>query len=97
MRFEWDEVKRATNLAKHGVDFADVPELFSGPMLIGHDTRREYGEPRQIGFGFMRGRLVALAFTKRGPDTIRVISARKANKREETYFKETLENELGKN
>ena len=97
MRFEWDEAKRAANLAKHGIDFADVPELFSGPMLMGPDTRKDYGEARQIGFGFMCGRLIALAFTKREPDTIRVISARKANRREESYVKETLESELGKN
>lgn len=97
MRFEWNDTKRAANLTKHSIDFADVPEMFSGPMLIGHDTRKNYGETRQIGFGFIRGRLIAVAFTKREPDTIRVISARKANRREESYFKETLESELGKN
>lgn len=97
MRFEWDEVKRAANLDKHGIDFADVPDMFTGPMVIGPDTRRDYGESRQIGFGFIRGRLIAVAFTERRPDTVRIISARKANHREENYFQETLAGELGKN
>lgn len=97
MRFEWDEAKRTVNLAKHGVDFLDVPEMFTGPMLIGPDARRDYGEARQIGFGFVRGRLMAIAFTEREPDMIRIISARKANQREETYYQETLADELGKN
>lgn len=97
VRFEWDEAKRAANLTKHGVDFLDVPEMFTGPILIGPDTRRDYGEARRIGFGFIRGRLMAIIFTEREPDTIRIISVRKANRREETYFQETLADELGKN
>ena len=97
MRFEWDETKRKTNLAKHGIDFEDVPEMFTNPMLVGPDARKDYGEPRQIGFGFIRGRLIAVAFTEREPELIRIISARKANQREETYYQETIANELGKN
>jgi uncharacterized DUF497 family protein len=97
VRFEWDEAKRAANLAKHGVDFADVPEIFTGPMLIGPDARRNYGEVRQIGFGFIRGRLMVVAFTERQSDTIRIISARKANSREKIFYQETLAHQLGKN
>lgn len=59
------EAKRALNFAKHGVDFADVPEMFAGPMLVGPDARKDYGEARQVGFGFIRGRLMVVAFTER--------------------------------
>lgn len=32
MQFEWDEAKRTKNIVKHGIDFADVPQIFDGPM-----------------------------------------------------------------
>ena len=95
--FEWDEAKRSANIAKHGIDFVDAQEMFAGPMLVSSDTRKEYGEARQIGFGFVRGRLMAAVFTEREPGAIRIISVRKANRREKVYFKETFADQLGKN
>jgi uncharacterized protein len=97
VRFEWDEAKRHRNISKHGIDFVDVPEMFTSLMLVGTDNRKDYGETRSIGFGFIRGRLMAVTFTEREPNIIRIISARKANKREETYYKEAIEDELGRN
>ena len=88
---------RKTNIIKHGIDFNDVPEMFTSLMLVGPDVRRDYGEPRKIGFGFIRGRLMTVAFTEREPDSIHIISVRKANQREETYYQETIADELGKN
>lgn len=97
MRFEWDEAKRKANIVKHGIDFRDVPEMFTSLMLVGSDVRKDYGETRKIGFGFVRGRLMAVAFTERAPNSIRIISARKANKREEAHYQEAVADELGKN
>lgn len=97
MQFEWDESKRAANIAKHGIDFVDAPEMFQGPMFIRLDERRNYGELRWQGLGLVQGRVVAVAYTKRDPDTIRIISLRKANSREKTLFQETLKDELDKN
>lgn len=68
-----DEEKRLLNLAKHGLDFLEARELFAGPLLVCPDRRREYGENRFIGYGTIRGRVVAVAFTKRG-QKIRIIS-----------------------
>ena len=96
MRFEWDEAKRRANIAKHGIDFLDVPRMFSSVMLVGPDVRKDYGEIRQIGFGFIRGRLMTVVFTER-TKVIRIISARKANSREEAYYQEAIADELGKN
>src|SRR3990167_8312351 len=93
VRFEWDEAKRKANFAKHGIDFLDVPEMFRSLMLVGTDERKDYGETRLIGFGFIRGRLIAVAFTERKSDTIRIISARKANKREEKHYQEAVADE----
>ena len=97
VRFEWDEAKRKANVAKHGIDFLDVPEMFTSLMLVGTDSRKDYGETRKIGFGFIRGRLIVVAFTERNPDVIRIISARKANRREKTHYQEAIADELGKN
>jgi uncharacterized DUF497 family protein len=73
VRFEWDEAKREANIAKHEIDFRDVPEMFTSLMLVGTDSRKDYGETRKIGFGFIRGRLIVVAFTERNPDVIRII------------------------
>jgi uncharacterized protein len=97
VKFEWDEAKRTANIAKHGIDFRDVPEMFTSLMLVGADSRKDYGEARKIGFGFIRGRLIAVALTEREPNLIRIISARKANSREQAHYKKTIADELGKN
>ena len=34
MQFEWDEAKNLENIRKHQIDFADVPAMFEGEMLI---------------------------------------------------------------
>ena len=46
MRFEWNEAKRAANLAKHGIDFVDALEMFAAPMFVRSDERKDYGERR---------------------------------------------------
>jgi uncharacterized DUF497 family protein len=97
VRFEWDETKRKANIAKHGIDFLDVPEMFTSLMLVGPDTRKNYGETRKIGFGFIRGRLMVVAFTEREAKSIRIISARKANTHEEAHYQKAVADELGKN
>jgi uncharacterized protein len=94
MTFERDEEKRLSNLAKHGIDFMDAPEMFAGPMLLSEDTRKDYGEPRFIGFGYIRGRLIAAAFSRRG-EAIRIISLRKANQREQKRFETQIRYRLG--
>ncbi len=71
--------------------------MFTSLMLVGTDSRKDYGETRKIGFGFIRGRLIVVAFTERHPDVIRIISARKANRREKAHYQEAIADELGKN
>ena len=89
MNFTWDENKRQVNLQKHGIDFEDVVEIFNGPMLTRLDTREDYGEDRWIGIGIIKQRVIVVAYTERNNgDTIRIISARKALKHEEKFYKE---------
>ncbi len=52
MQFEWDEAKNLENIRKHRIDFADVPDMFDGSMLVELDERTDYGEDRWIGIGF---------------------------------------------
>jgi uncharacterized protein len=42
MKFEWDERKNQSNLAKHGFDFADAYLIFNMPMVIELDERENY-------------------------------------------------------
>ena len=51
MQLEWDEKKRKANLAKHGVDFADLAPLFNGLTISVLDSRFDYGEFRFITLG----------------------------------------------
>lgn len=90
MRFEWDEGKNSINVRKHGIDFTDVLEVFSGPMLVGLDDREDYGEDRWIGIGWLRDILVVVVWTEPREDTIRVISARKADGHERRRYEKDL-------
>jgi len=86
MRYEWDERKRRANLRKHGFDFLDAPRVFRGGTVTVADDREEYREDRFITFGLLRNTVVAIAHTEQ-PDTIRIISMRKATRHEEkNYF-----------
>lgn len=92
MKLEWDEAKNRANVRKHGLDFADAEEVFRGLLLAYPDTREDYGEKRWSGLGMMGGRTVQIVFAERGPDTIRVISLRKATKREQKAYEEAIQN-----
>jgi uncharacterized protein len=84
--FEWDEGKRASNLAKHGVDFRRAVQIFDTPTFERPDRRRDYGELRIRCLGEIDGRIYNVVYTWRGL-VRRIISARKANAREQrTYY-----------
>ena len=86
MRFNWHEAKRQRTLVERKVDFATVILCFEDPKrLIKQDTRRDYGETRFNIFGMIQGRLFHMTYTIRD-DTIWIISARKANRREQKAY-----------
>jgi len=82
--FEWDPNKAASNLAKHGVDFADAIGIFDDPGLLLLVDPRRYGEHRYKAIGAVGGRVLFVAYTMRGDDLCRIISARRASRRERT-------------
>jgi uncharacterized protein len=90
MRYEWDEAKNRSNIAKHGIPFDYATRVFSDPYrLDNEDTRRDYREQRRLTLGRIEWKVFAVAYTMRGPIT-RLISARKANPREQRRYYEAL-------
>ena len=85
--YEWDEDKRSSNLAKHGIDFAIV-EGFDWEHSIADEDDSAEGEPRFISIGPIGVKLYVLVWTPRGKDTVRVISLRPATKPERRRYEE---------
>ncbi len=85
MRFTWSERKRAINLKDHGLDFVDAPRVFEGTTYTFEDARFDYGEQRFETLGLLAGVPVSIVHTE-SEDEIRVISFRKATKREANIY-----------
>ncbi|MGP9821224.1 BrnT family toxin [Salinarimonas sp. NSM] len=84
--FEWDDAKASANEAKHGVCFDVAAEVFRDPRRrVSGDDRRDYGEERFTTVGTVGTTCLAVVFTMRG-DTVRIISARRANRRERRLY-----------
>ncbi len=80
MWIEWEESKRASNLRKHGVDFADAVGALLDPYNLTREDNDIRNELRLVTLG--RGhcdRLLLVVWTERHEDIIRIISARKAS------------------
>ena len=81
--FEWDEKKAALNLLKHGVLFEDASlTFFDKNFLRIFDEKHSDTEIRYIGIGAHPvGEVIVSVYTERA-DRLRLISARKANRKE---------------
>jgi uncharacterized DUF497 family protein len=79
MQFEWNEVKAASNLDKHGVSFAEAMTVFGDPLEVTiPDPDHSIEEYRFLSIGRSEaGRMLVLAYTERG-GRVRLISARAA-------------------
>ena len=95
MQFDWDESKRESNIAKHGIDFADAVRLFSAPMRTILDLRQDYGEERFIGLWLLDNRAVAVAFTEPEDNTVRVVSMRRALTHEKKQYEQYIRQFFG--
>jgi hypothetical protein len=89
MRFEFDPDKDAVNQAKHGVSLALAVELDWDAALVWVDDRFEYGESRMIALAPETAILYYVAFVDRGM-LRRVISLRRANRREVKHYVENF-------
>lgn len=92
LEFEWDAEKAAANLAKHKVSFEEAATVFGDPLGgIVTDPRHSVGEERYALLGFSRERrLLAVMYTDRD-GVIRIISARKATRRERRDYEKGTE------
>lgn len=86
--FSWDARKALKNSTKHGVLFEEASTIFSDPDgLDWEDLEHAQAEPRWKRLGFSKeGRVLLVVYTlrrlKNGTETIRIISARQASRKE---------------
>jgi hypothetical protein len=86
MDFEWDPEKERLNLRKHKVRFDYAARVFLDPnRLDAVDDREDYGEERRVTTGRIDERVFVVVYTDRG-ENLRLISARKADAREEEDY-----------
>jgi hypothetical protein len=89
LHFEWDDNKARLNLKNHDVGFDEAATVFVDPLArIFDDEAHSSEESREIVIGHSSGdRLLLVCFTERG-DVIRIISARKATRKERNDYEE---------
>ena len=85
MQFARSGRKRAGNTKDHGLDFADAPCVFDGFTFTYEDSRFAYGGQRFETLGLLAGVPVSIVHTETA-DEIRIISFRKATKREANLY-----------
>ena len=92
VRFEWDPKKAASNLLKHRVSFAEGLTVFTDPLAwIFDDEDHSIEEQREIIVGHsVDERLLVVCFSAH-QESIRIVSARKATKRERKDYEANVE------
>lgn len=94
VNFEWDPIKAKSNLRKHDISFEEAATIFNDPkMLTIYDEGNSLYEDRWITLGISnRSKIILVVHTYKTETKletiIRIISARKATKREERQYKE---------
>jgi uncharacterized DUF497 family protein len=86
MKFEWDEKKSRANKSKHGIDFNTAAELWSDPDRIEIQTNFS-AENRNALIAKIGDKLWTAIFTRR-QDAIRIISVRRARKKEAKLYEQ---------
>jgi len=93
MKFTWDRKKETTNIKKHGVSFEQASYVFADPFALNaYDEEHSYDEERWVLLGkSLNETILLVVHTFRdddGKEFVRIISARKATKKEEKSYKE---------
>jgi uncharacterized DUF497 family protein len=87
MEIEWDAAKAAANLKKHGVSFEEAATALLDPRALAEEDDASTGEPRWLLLGMSaRARLLTVVYTLRAEERIRLISARKATRKEASNY-----------
>jgi uncharacterized DUF497 family protein len=92
LTIEWDPRKARSNIAKHGVTFEEASTVFADSLsLTIPDPEHSRSEERYVTMGrAFTGKLLVVVHTDRG-DNIRLISARRANRRERRSYEKEIE------
>lgn len=77
----WDESKRQTNLAKHGLDFADLDEAFFLSSVV---VPAMHG--RHMAIGRLADGTISVVFATLGTEGVSVISMRPASRKERSVL-----------
>jgi len=85
MEITFDPSKNVVNLAKHGIALAAAADIEWDTLYAVPDMRQSYGEQRMVGIAYIGLRLCVVVYVDRG-DMRRVISLRRANRREENRY-----------
>jgi len=90
MLFEWDENKSISNRQKHRISFETAQFVFYDSNRIeSYDGRDQLNEDRWTTVGLVENNTLYVVYTVRGEDDIiRIISARKANAKEERAYRQ---------
>ena len=90
IKFEWDEAKAAANLRKHQLSFDEAQSIFFDEFGVQFfDDGHSSGEDRFLMLGMSSGaKLLIVCHCERDEGaTVRIISARKATKRESAFYR----------
>ena len=87
MEIEWDSDKADSNLEKHGVSFEEAATALLDPMALAREDAAAEGEPRWVLIGMSaQMQLLTVVYTLRRQDRIRLISARRATRKEAKHY-----------
>lgn len=91
MEIGWDAAKAATNFSKHGARFEEAATSHRDPMALSQEDATSREEARWILIGVSAiTRLLTVVDTSRQEDTIRLISARKATRKEAADYAQAV-------
>jgi uncharacterized DUF497 family protein len=87
MEIEWDPGKAAANEEKHGIRFEEAATSLLDPMALAQEDESSEGEARWVLIGMSaNARLLTVVYTLRDENRIRLISARKATRKEASCY-----------
>lgn len=91
MDIEWDELKAISNIEKHGVSFEEAMTALMDPMALTFFDEDIYDEPREITIAMSKmEKLLLVIHVEVSDNLVRIISARKATKKERGFYEKGI-------
>jgi uncharacterized protein len=93
LRFEWDERKNHRNRSKHGIWFEEARTVFDDPLALLFDDPEHSKQEKRfllLGLSSAARTLVVVHCYQEAKSVIRIISARRATKKEARFYEEGI-------